>query len=231
MVGVWIAALWMEGNSYKLGVPLLNFTNYGAVLLLFAFPFSLLIGAGAELLANRLAFLQKERVQQVALGALLLAGFVFGFERAGGVEGYRYFVSQADAEAMGWISAKIPADAVFAINTDFWMPNAPHGMDAGYWIPYFTGRQTTSSTMLQAQEPRAFSEKVTVRSRAALELARNPGPGAVNGLCELGVRYAYVGALKSYGSPAFNAEAIGAIPSVQQVYARRGVSIFKLCPK
>ena len=53
-----------------------------------------------------------------------------------------------DIAAMEWIRGHTEPDALFAVNTYFWLPHHPHGTDAGYWIPYFTGRQMTAAVML-----------------------------------------------------------------------------------
>jgi hypothetical protein len=52
------------------------------------------------------------------------------------------FVRPADVEAMAWIEDNANKDALFYIKPHFWIPYSAHGLDAGYWIPYLTGRET-----------------------------------------------------------------------------------------
>jgi hypothetical protein len=52
------------------------------------------------------------------------------------------FVRPADVEAMAWIEDNVSKDALFYIKPHFWIPYSAHGLDAGYWIPYLTGRET-----------------------------------------------------------------------------------------
>jgi hypothetical protein len=50
--------------------------------------------------------------------------------------------SDADQNAMEWISQNTPRDAKFLINSAEWFPASFSPADGGWWIPYTTGRRT-----------------------------------------------------------------------------------------
>jgi hypothetical protein len=135
------------GNAYLLRVPLLSLTNLGAILIMLYLPIGLVLGGAVEeaLAADQLRWRQ---AADAVVAFALLAGFVTSHARVADIEPYRFFVTDEDVAAMDWIRENTPEDAVFAVNTYFWLPRAPHGTDAGYWIPYFTGRKTTAGVML-----------------------------------------------------------------------------------
>ncbi|MFZ1771573.1 MAG: hypothetical protein WAU00_20355, partial [Caldilinea sp.] len=88
-----------------------------------------------------------------AIAALLVA-LPFVWIRSHDFEAFRYFVTPADVAGMEWLTANIDStadpDAKVAINTTFWLPTSPHGVDAGYWIPYFTNRVTNTGVMISS---------------------------------------------------------------------------------
>jgi len=223
---LWVVLLWLEGHAYLLDIPALSFTNYGAILILYYLPAGLLIGLGAQELLAWLPRLDTPAFHHGAL-TVLLTGAVFASHiHSQTIDAPRYFVTPADLPAMDWINANTPPDALFAVNTYFWMKDAAHGVDAGYWIPYFTGRQTTASVMLYPYGPPEYREKILALSRAAASLAEDPA--ALDTLCQMGVDYLYLGANR-YPTAALSAGAAAALPGARLVYDQDGVKIFRLC--
>ena len=142
------------------------------------------------------------------------------------VEPFRFFVTPADEAAMAWIRTHTPEDARFAVNTVFWMPELPHGTDAGYWIPYLTGRRMSAAVMLLAQADQSVIDAVVADSQAAVAVAEDPT--AVDQLVARGITYLYAGALGNFGGPAFDVAAIAAQPGVEVVYQDGPVAVLKL---
>lgn len=196
---------------------------------MFYLPFSLLIGMGSNSILNDIPFFRRETVSNATIAVLLFAGYLFSFQRVSGIEEFRQFVTPADAVAMNWINEHVPQDAVFAVNTYFWLPQVPHGTDAGFWIPYFTRRESTTSTMLADQGPAEFKQRIVALSQLAENLAGNPSSEAVAQLCQQGVGYVYIGARGDFSSPGLRADEIKSIPSVETLYEEGGVAIFKIC--
>ncbi len=229
LIFLWLIFLWIEGNLFRINLPVLWFTNFSGIVIMFYLPFSLLIGMGSNSILNDIPFFRRETVSNATIAVLLFAGYLFSFQRVSGIEEFRQFVTPADAVAMNWINEHVPQDAVFAVNTYFWLPQVPHGTDAGFWIPYFTRRESTTSTMLADQGPAEFKQRIVALSQLAENLAGNPSSEAVAQLCQQGVGYVYIGARGDFSSPGLRADEIKSIPSVETLYEEGGVAIFKIC--
>ena len=222
---VWIILLWLIGNTYLLGVPLLNLTNMGAILIMLYLPIGLIIGATAEELI-RLFELRSMWMTNVILGLVLAASFVASHVRVTEIEPYRYFVTPADVAAMDWIKANTPRDARFAVNTTFWLPRAPHGTDGGYWIPYFTGRQTTASSMIFGLAAQGYKTDIVAMSRSVKQLETDNA--ALADLRRLNVNYVYIGPKGNWSGPGLDANRLKKAEGVTLVYQRDSAFIFQI---
>ena len=156
----------------------------------------------------------------------MIISFVFSYVRAADVEPYRYFVTDADVKAMAWINANTPSDALFAINTDLWLPRTPIGTDGGYWIPYFTGRTTTAGNMLFDQGNADYRNRVGDMSEAAVRLSTDNA--ALDDLRKLGVDYVYVGKNGNFAGKALNSAQLSQAAGISEVYQQDGVSIWAI---
>jgi len=222
---MWIILLWLIGNTYLLGVPLLNLTNMGAILIMLYLPIGLIIGATAEELI-RLFELRSMWMTNVILGLVLAASFVASHVRVTEIEPYRYFVTPADVAAMDWIKANTPRDARFAVNTTFWLPRAPHGTDGGYWIPYFTGRQTTASSMIFGLAAQGYKTDIVAMSRSVKQLETDNA--ALADLRRLNVNYVYIGPKGNWSGPGLDANRLKKAEGVTLVYQRDSAFIFQI---
>ena len=220
----WLALSVALGFAYLLGVPWLAFTNLGMVLVGLYLPLSVIIGGAAEALMRLPAFVWLRAPAMAVLGVwICLAG---SHLRATGVEPSRYFVTPEDVTAMQWIRENTPEDALFAVNTHFWLPRAPHGTDAGYWIPYFTGRRTNTGVMLNNLGPAAYQNEVVATSRAVKRVAEDVA--ALDTLREAGITHIYLGAKGNFAGPGLDRAALIAAPGAHLVYESQNVAIFAL---
>jgi len=223
---VWTAALVFMGNSYVLGIPLINFTNLGAVLVMLYLPIGLIVGLAME---EALAFCRlrwRGRVKQAAIALIFIVGFIASHVRVTDIEPYRYFVTPEDVEAMQWIRENTAEDALFAVNTYFWLPQAPHGTDAGYWIPYFTGRRTTAGAMLNHLGVGDHLFRIIKMSQTVEKLEESNG--ALTGLQALGVDYVYIGLRGDFSGPGLNVHQLKQADSANVIYQNGNVSILRL---
>ncbi len=226
---VWTTALVFMGNSYVLGISLINFTNLGAVLIMLYLPIGLVVGLAME---EALAFCGprwRGRVMQAAIALTLATGFVASHVRVTDIEPYRYFVTPEDVEAMQWIKENTPEDALFAVNTCFWLPQAPHGTDAGYWIPYFTGRRTTVGVMLNHLGFDDYLFRIVELSQAVEKLEE--GNGTIRELQALDVDYVYIGRRGDFSGPGLNVHRLKQVDGANVIYQNEGVSILRLIPR
>ena len=129
---------------------------------------------------------------------------------------------------MDWIRENTPPDALFAVNTYFWLPYAPHGTDAGYWIPYFTGRQTTAGVMLLDLGSDEYFLGTVEISRKVEELELDNSSLAE--LQALGVDYVYVGSNGDFSGPGLDAARLSQAENVTLVFQYAQVSILQISP-
>jgi hypothetical protein len=204
-----------------LRLPPLNVTNLGAVLILLYLPASLLVATGAgELLAVLRA---GAGMQTAVLCAFLALGAYGARDRVTQLEPSRFFVTPADLRAMRWLDARAPDDAIVAVRAKFWLPNAPHGIDAGYWIPYLIKRRITVGPMIANLAPQ-YANWAREMSRHVQRIGEDDTQ--LVWLWRRGVRYLYLGAR---GDPA-EAARLARSPDLALRYADGGVFIFEVDP-
>jgi hypothetical protein len=223
---VWATVSMSFGYAYLLGVPALSFTNTGASAIMLYLPISLVVGAAGQLLWANFGWLRRGPGFAVMVVALLIPGALAGRYRAIEQEFSRYFVKPADVLAMNWIKTNTPAEALFAVNTVFWLPNFPHGIDAGYWLPYLTGRKTTAGSMLFDLGPEGYKHQIVEASRATMRLTDDPA--ALDDLRRLGVQYIYIGANGSSFVSSLDGEQLSRASGVQALYHQGNVWVLKI---
>jgi len=231
---LWTVVLYLLGNAYVLGLPLLSFTNLGAVLVLLYLPIGLVVGSAAEETVTLCRSRWRRRVAWLVIALALLASLAASRVRATETEPYSYFVTPEDIAAMDWIKQNTPTDALFAVNTYFWLPRAPHGTDAGYWIPYFTGRQTTTGVMLLSLGGSDHRSKIVEMSRMVEQLEVDNTSLAE--LQAMGVDYVYIGRRGDFSGPStgsgqapgLSAAQLGQSENVEMLYQEGGVHILRI---
>lgn len=221
LFAAWTLVLLALGEAHRLHVPVLNVTNLGAVLILLYLPASLLVACGvAELLVSLRA---GAGLQTAVLIAFLGIGALEAPDRVRQIEPSRFFVTDADLRGMAWLREHAPPRATIAVRSTFWLPHAPHGVDAGSWIPYLTQRKTTVGPMIANLQPQ-FANWAIEMSRRVRRAAEDETEWPW--LWKRGVRYLYLGAL---GDPA-EAVAYARSRHLALRYADEGVFIFEVDP-
>ena len=225
---LWALLMVLVGNLYLLEIPALNFTNLGAILIMLYIPISVILGAALEEGFRRLPQKYLAPAKTVLVAAILVAGLLAAWSRAKTVEPYRHFVTGQDVAAMQWINENSPADATFAINTYQWLPNAIHGTDAGYWIPYFTGRQIVTMSMLGDGLTKEYRQRTLARAEAAVALESDLS--ALGALRDLGVEYIYIGATGDFSGPGLQLDALSQSDAVKVLYSQGDTAVLQILP-
>jgi hypothetical protein len=226
---LWMVCLVLLGEAYLLNIPVLNLSNLSGILIMFYLPVAVVIGAAVQDMFSLVSQDQQPYVLRAGVASLLATGFVCSFYRGEDIQPSRYFAGPADEHAMAWIQANTPPNAVFAINSLFWMPGLPHGTDAGYWIPYFTGRQTTTSCMIMGLASPEYVRHILEMSRTVRQLVEGRVTPAQ--LRKQGIDYIFVGALGNFSGSGLNAQKIVAAPGasgVELVYDYQGTQILRI---
>jgi hypothetical protein len=225
----WMVLLYLIGNAYLTGISLLSLTNLGAVLIMFYLPVGLIIGAAGQELLALLPQSQRMQANVAVATALLLLGIWGVWARAHTVEPYRHFVAAADLAALDWVDANVPDDAKFGINTYFWLPRAPHGVDAGYWLPYITGNPTNAAAMLlYGEADPSYGEEFMLDSQAVEQL--EDGPEAVGEVYDRGIEYLFIGTAGDFSGPGLDLDLLRQSPRVRVLYEVDGVAVLQLLP-
>lgn len=223
----WLGFLAVEAFGYLTKIPVLMFTNVSAVVVILYLPASILIGLGFGELFDLLERRDDKNSSHLLLVLCLISGMVCIPQRISGVEDYRFFVTDADVKAMDWIRTNTPSDAIFAINTYMWLGKVPHGTDAGYWIPYFTGRRTTASTMIYGLGSDVFAKQIQEMSNIVAKMEYDPSQ--ITGLCDYDIDYIYSGAKKDQLKQGFTVDKLLTSPVSRLIYDSDGVYIFNIC--
>ncbi len=223
---LWVASLWLMGSAYLIGIPWLQFTNMTAILIALYLPVGLLVGIAAAELVNAAPDRRRRWAGAVVLAGFLLAGANGGRARAVEFIARFQFVRAEDVPAMNWIEANTPADAVFAVNSVYYHPESLYGTDAGYWIPYFTGRRTTAGTMVFSLGSLSFRDGVAEDTRVVKAVERQEQ--GLEALRARGVSFIYIGRAGNFAEPGLDLAWLRAQPGVRVVYEADGVSILAL---
>ncbi len=226
---LWTATLYLIGNAYLTGILMLSVTNLGAILIMLYLPMGLILGAAAQELVMLLPDGRRTTASAAVAAALLVFGVWGAWARVNTVEAYRHFVTQADLDALAWVAANVPPDAKFGINTYFWLPRAPHGVDAGYWLPYLTGNPTNAAAMLlYGEADPALVEQFIDDSHAVERLETDLA--AVDEVYERGMEYLFIGAAGDFSGPGLDVDLLRQSERVRVLYEADGTAVLELLP-
>ena len=224
----WTLTLIAMGNLYLLNNPTLNFTNLGAILIMLYLPIGLVIGTAVSELYTLAPTNYKKQIKFATLALILIIAIPATYKQATAIEPYRHFITDTDINAMNWINNNVPEDATFAINTYFWLPNFAHGTDAGYWIPYFTNRDITTSSMISADAPSEYRQRILVVSQASEHLENDLG--ALETLYDSGVEYIYIGAKGDFSGDGLQYDFLMQSNWIEQIYQDGNTTILYISP-
>jgi len=99
--------------------------------------------------------------------------------------------------------------------------------DGGYWIPYFTGRGTTTGTMLFNLKKGNYTQEVIRRSIAVEDLKENYS--SIDRLCNKeGIDFIYLGAKGDFSGNGLDADCLLSMPGFTSLYQNQGVGIYRV---
>jgi len=225
LILAWLGLVVALANPEVSGIPA-GFLENGSVIVALYLPACLLLG----LAISDAAGLLKRRVRiprladgVVALGLIAAAVSGMGDMLAWGFEPGRVFVTNSDLAALNWIRDHTPAEARFAVASNFWLPEGLEGVDAGLWIPYATGRQTTVPPMIYINE--APQDQIAAINALAQRMNDAASPGELASLLRAnGVEYVYRGLREP---PPWYVH-LDAPQVFERIYDAEGVAIYRL---
>ena len=138
------------------------------------------------------------------------------------------FVTQEDQNAFKWINSNLPKPISFIVNTYNFNFNENYiiGIDAGYWIPYFTGNKTVSIPMIYLIE-RVVSKQVISNLQQIHKLPDFTSTENIDVILDSGYSYIYLGEKGSKN----NLEELENSNFYELIYNSSNTYIFRIKPR
>ncbi len=204
-------------------LPLVNLNSYYITTFL---PLALFLGSVGDPLWRWLW----RQAAPIFVAGLLLVGLagtavtLFGIQQQITILNEQTILAQpADAEALAWLDANLPEDAVVAVNSWLWLGNAWSGQDGGAWIVPLTGRQS-STPPADYTYSRELTDFVNPFNEAATAVPDWRTPEAAAWLRGQGMTHIFIGVKGDVMDPAELLQN----PGVELMYGRNGTFIFAL---
>lgn len=204
-------------------LPLVNLNSYYITTFL---PLSLFLGSVGAQLWRRL---RQQPEPLPATGILLLVSLgtavtLFGLQQQVSILNEQTLLAQpADAEALAWLDANLPEEAVIAVNSWLWLGNTWSGSDGGAWIVPLTGRQSSTPPADYIYN-RELADFVRTFNEALTAVPDWSMPEGVNWLREQEMTHVFIGVRGGQMDPAELLQN----PEMRLIYGRNGTFIFEL---
>jgi len=194
ILGGWWIGLLLIANPLFLGLPGTGVVTNFAIFIATYLIFSVLSG---EFLA-RVFKLGEGRVSVVSWVALvmILAVTLFGSTRQLRIiQRQNVLVTSADLRAIHWLKENVPSSAKFVVNNRMaYGETSVVATDAGWWIPYLTGRETFVPPMVYNSERANPAYVATIHNLSRISQQLNTRPVATaSALMQQGFNYVYIG--------------------------------------
>jgi hypothetical protein len=132
---------------------------------------------------------------------------------------------QADRLALDWISTNTPLSARFLINGVPWQGGTYRGVDGGYWIMPYTGRQTTLPPIAYSWGAIDHMLQVNALAKQVNE-TKDCTPEFWSLVQSSGATYIYV----RQGVGSLQPQSLNACPQLKTVYQAGGITIYRIVP-
>lgn len=224
-LGVWLLLLLALGNPW--GWRLQPFSP-DRVLIMLWLPAVLFTTETLAQLAGRLAHVgQFAKLPRNAAGvviACVIAWCLWGVtETRALVSEDSVLVDDADARAMVWVKANVPADARFFIGVTSWAPYGYRGTDGGWWLLPLTGRQTLLPPALYGLGDSAEVERLNALAGRAAAIS-GCGEAFWDLVVEAQLTHVYVNERHGTLQP----RGFDGCPAVERIYTTDDVIIYRL---
>lgn len=130
---------------------------------------------------------------------------------------------EADARALAWVEAHVPADARFFIGVAPWPPYGYRGVDGGWWLLPLTGRQTLLPPALYGLGDSGQVERLNLLAGRAAAIS-GCGPPFWDLVAEAQLTHVYINAAHS----SLRTRGFDDCPAVEQIYVADDVTIYRL---
>ncbi len=169
ITGGWVALLFLMANAERLGLGRGAWLNNFAVLIALYLPASVVLGwLGAQ--ALEISGRAWKAAPYLLAFLAAAAGIWSGWGLPNILDSRYVLATPADQRAMIWIKDNTPEDARFLVNYFFADGGrSVVGSDAGWWLSYLAGRETTVPPILYATESspeRDYAARINALARS-----------------------------------------------------------------
>lgn len=195
---LWLILLFIWSNPYWVLTFFSGFVDINSLVISLYFPISIL---GALFIIHLINQVKKK---DIILACIIVVVSLLSFKPIFRiVEPERVYVQKDDCAAMDWISKNISKNAKFLISFyslgSFTETGSVVGTDAGYWIPFFTGRRTTIPLMVHDFEKPDEKDIWKSTTQIVKMVSGNPSSNeTIRLLQENNVTHLYVGKRSSW---------------------------------
>lgn len=142
-IGLWMLMVMLLANPVLIGLPYISFFTNETVITAMYVP----IGVTIAWLLGWVA-LRVPRWQIVVVLAVAVVACVSANDLQHVVNDETVIATADDLNAIRWIDANLPQDAVVFTNASGWMWQIDRGSDGGWWVLPLTGRKVTTPPVL-----------------------------------------------------------------------------------
>jgi len=175
-------------------------------------------------LGARLTHAWLRHLAQATLLLVVLAGVGWGaWQTRSILNSDTILVDADDLQALDWVRQTTPPDARFLINTNAWMGSMRRGVDGGYWLLPYAGRQTILPPVVYSYGDPTYVEQITDWSLRMGEVM-TCGEAFWSLVQEFGANYLYI----KEGQGSLQPEGLAYCPSVVPVYRSGSVSVYEI---
>jgi len=207
LVVAWVGLVALALNPGWLGLANTNLVNNAAAVIALYLPLAVLGGEAVTglwdgwrcVLSAVRKRLRTPRWAGAAAQAVLVASIGVALLRSAWglvsiVNPVTVLAMAEDVQAMQWIQANTPPEAVFLINARLWQLGIYTGSDGGYWIPQLTGRRALLPVLPYVYGAPDYVQHVSELAKVVSEVKDADDPGLQSVVQQEGVTHVYIGA-------------------------------------
>jgi hypothetical protein len=156
---VWMCIVMLLANPVLIGLPYISFFTNETVITAMYVPMGLTIAWLLGWMVVRLP-----RWQLVAVLAMTVLAVLSANDLQQVINDETIIATADDLNAIQWIDANLPNDAVVLTNASGWMWQIDRGSDGGWWILPLTGRQVTTPPVLYTHGADDWVRQISVQT-------------------------------------------------------------------
>jgi hypothetical protein len=182
----------------------------------------LLVSAGDALARTA----RRAWVGQLGMALAMTLLCIWGIrETRGIINSVTILADQSDKQALDWINANLPEQARFFVNATPWQGSVYRGVDGGYWILPYTGRQTLIPPISYAWGNHDYTHQINAWATKASQL-KTCDADFWQLMADANLSYVYL----KEGIGALQPDGLKNCSRLAVVYREQGIWIYQVAP-